>query len=279
MQAKVAQESQAWSLDLLNRSELPVMEAPEQVHAWLVLATAALKGEEAQSSECLKQGAEIFRHWFDASHADIDETRLRLFQRVADFLEGYYLGHDQWQSCLDICEKAYKVYLGYQAWQKVIQVLKSQVSYQAKLGNNEQALVLEEQILTGVPYEGAPEGFKAQQMVDILFARLGRNEAGHAQSLLDQLRAMEDAEKLSDMLDGIQCDIDYQQGDYARALPFYAATWERALKAEQQSHLQQLKPRLLELEEKLGEQAFNRLFEQAVSHDTLKPRQYTSRLH
>lgn len=281
-QAKLISETQVWSLNLLERT--PVITAAQEISiegklSWLMLALSALGYAESKDSESILKGAEIWRAWFDSLTELHDKQHRVLFQQVALFLESFYRGHSDWNECILICKKAYAVYTLHDAWQKVIQSLRSLARYYGELGEKDQVLIFENKIINDIPYAGSPPGFQTQQMVDILLARLARADTSQAQTLLNELRKTPDAEKLVDVLDRIQCDIYYQEGNYLAALPYYCKIWVHALHSNQHAQIEQMKPRLMELEQKLGSEYFNRQFEREVPEGTLKPKHYVSSLH
>jgi hypothetical protein len=93
------------------------------------------------------------------------------------------------------------------AWPRVLQVLKSLASFHQALGESDQVLVYENKILYDIPYANSPQGFQAQQMLDVVLARVARKDSHQAQALLDQLKAADGAEKLKHIVDRVQLDI------------------------------------------------------------------------
>ncbi|MFT4925261.1 MAG: hypothetical protein ACI8WB_001353, partial [Phenylobacterium sp.] len=283
-QAKIGEESQAWALDLLQRTPLMTQESPMEARfCWLALASGVLSSggmskdqADVSNSDVIKQGALYWRDWFNGLTPTLDEKQLPLFQQVVTFLEHYYQSESNWAEAIVICQKSYHVYQQYQAWHRVIQALKSLALYHVQNGDKAQALVYEAQIIDDIPYEDSPPGFKIQQWMDILFARLARLDTDQAQTLLDKIQQSDGADKLADMLDGVQCDIYYQQQNYGAALPYYCQSWGKVLKSEQGAQIEQLQTRLLELKQKLGESVFNPVFELHVDQDTIKPGEYVT---
>ena len=213
-QAKIGEESQLWACDLLNRTPVPGIEADISIEAqlsWLALATVGVNQPKAKAYDCFEQGAQQWQQWFDGLGDDIDENQLPLFQQVAGYLECYYQSLECWQQCLETSERARQVYSHYQAWQRVIQALKSQAFYHHQLGQSQLALAAENQIIDDIDYEKAPQGFKSQQMMDVLFARMGRKDNENAQQLLDLMLEQEDAAQLKQMLDNVQGELDKQK--------------------------------------------------------------------
>lgn len=124
------------------------------------------------------------------------------------------------------------------------------------------------------PYDGAPDGFKQQQLMDVLFARLARKDLTAAQTLLDQLKQQLDMGPMMGMLEGVQCDIHYQNGDYTSAVPYLCRTWAQS--QGDSERLKQIHPRLIELSEKIGEQAFDQLFAENASEECVHPSDFQS---
>lgn len=286
-QAQLIGESTTWSLDLLERSPIALphtlllsetIECDGQV-AWLALATEILRLAEAKDVDCIIFGAEQWRIWVEDLTQPLNQAYLRLFQQATVFLEIFYQSREQWHDCLAITKKAHSVYAEHKAWHKVIQVLKLLAAYSTKLGEREQTLDFENKIINDIPYEEAPPGFKLQNFRDILFARINRSDLPAAQTLLNELRKDQEAEKLSSILDSAQCEIYYQQENYLAALPHYAHLWCRALAAQQHRELVQLKSRLIGIEKKIGSEAFNACFEEEAPGGVTKPVDYISELH
>jgi hypothetical protein len=210
-----------WACDLLSRTPMIDTEASIEAQlSWLALAAVGVSQPKATEHQCFAQGAQQWQQWFDSlgdaagdsSGEGIAEDQLPLFQQVAGYLECYYQSQKDWQQCLVIANRAKNVYSQYQAWQRVIQSLKSIASYHTQLEQPELALAAETQIIDDIDYEGAPQGFKSQQMMDILFARTARKESAGAQQLLDLLLKQDDAPQLKQMLDNVQSELDKQQG-------------------------------------------------------------------
>jgi hypothetical protein len=280
-QAKLGTESKAWSLDLLQRT--PVISADDSSElakfGWLVLANSVLDVPESSNIEQTAQGFEVWLNWFNSTNSSIPEKELGLFQQAVSFLENYAIGQSNWSNCLLISEKSCVVYWKYEAWPRVIQSLKSQARYHYEMGNKELALDVENKIMNEIPYDEAPSGFQSQHMLDIILARLSRADSDNAQIILDQLKQSDSAARLSDMLEGLQSDIHFQREDYSAALPYYCKVWERALQADLKPQIEQLVPRMIEFEQKLGRECFNELFEQEVSAGVKKPRECTPTVH
>ncbi|UAA37476.1 hypothetical protein KIH87_12210 [Paraneptunicella aestuarii] len=288
-QAKLIDESKQWSLDLLSRTP-PATNDPEKSIesklAWLMMAAGAMEspietGTKAmqEAKDKVHQGAELWHDWYKAVDESIDQAELALFHQVAGFLEVFFRSNKEWAQCLEICAKAAQIYIKYEAWHRVIQAWRSQAKYFAEMGNMEEALDTENKIFSDIPYDEAPQGFRTQQMLEVLLARVARSATDAAQELLNDIRETDDAARIKDMLDGVQCDIYYQQENYAAALPYYCHVWARTLQSNQQLQIDQLRNRLLEIEEKLGSEVFNKTFKQETPEGTVKPRDYQSSLH
>jgi ATPase family associated with various cellular activities (AAA) len=286
-QAKLGEESAAWGLELLQRSPVIPSGHSASIEAqvtWLQLASSTLiyqndnpidndnNAPSDRNTNVLQDTANLWKPWFDDMTYPVPKETSTLFVWVANFLEVFYTRHKQWQSSIEVCEKAYAFYTQHQAWQKAIQSAKSIIGCSLKNGDTQPILEWEEKILNDVPYKDSPPGFKSQQMLDIVISRLGRQETTLAQCLLDELKTQDDADKLAKALEGVQADIYYQEKAYLDALPYYLNTWQQAVKAEQQEQIELLKTRLLEIEDAVGSEAFDRCFESNLSSDITKPR-------
>jgi hypothetical protein len=278
-QYKLGQEIKEWSLDLLQRTPLiPIDEAHSvtSLLAWLSLASGVLNQKEAKNSECLRHGANMWQHWFNAITDDVDEQQLPLIQHAGTFLQRFYESQANWSDAIHVCEKLNGIYRQYEAWHWVIQLLKSLAVYHTKMGDKAQALAVEAQILDDISYAGSPPDFKSQQMLDVLQARLARAEIEQAQPLLEQLKHSDKAEKFADILGDMQCEIYYQQQDYLAALPYYCQRWSQMLQANHLPQIALLQSRLAELAQKIGEQAFLTVFQREVPEGTIRPEEYVA---
>jgi len=278
LQAKLGKESNAWILDLVSRTPIQINENDESIAAqiaWLGLATSILGVEESIDNHSIFDAAKVWREWFDRLSDSEIQNSLTLYHQVVRFLELYYASQSNWQESILIAQSAYQIYEQHKAWKKVLKSLSALANYYTQLAQEERVLYYEEKILMDVPYEDAPPGFKTQQMLDIILARIARKNLDKAQSLLDETRGLVDAVKLKEVLDGCQCDIHYLTGDYLAALPHYCRLWIAALSAGQTVQIKQLQSRMFELEEKLGSNIFNQKFSENVSEGTILPRDYT----
>ncbi len=282
LQSKLIAESKAWTLDLLTRS--PAASSSEEIPfeirlSWLALASGIVGDVEEKNSGLLVAGIEVWRTWFNNYVQYDDKHVLALFQQVAKFLENYYVSKALWRDCLTVYDKVCVVYTHHQAWQRLIQSLRSMARCHYELGEQSYALICENKIINDIPYADAPPGFQVEQTLDILLSRLARADTQNAQILLDQLKKMNATEKYKDVFEGTQCDIYYQEKNYLAALPYYCKIWNKAFQQNQKAQLEQLKPRMLELEKELGLHFFDTYFDQEVPEGTVKPRDYLCHLH
>ena len=287
LQAKLQDESKQWALDLLSRTPIATDDAAQSMEsklAWLMLAASALDNATVSADNTvpeasIAEGAAIWQQWFTEVNDDIAQEQLALFHQVAGFLELYYRSQKQWQNSITVCQKAVSIYQRYEAWHRVIQAWRSEANYQAQLNNHDLAITTEERIFNEIPYENSPPGFKSQQMLEVLMARVARKATDAAQDLLDKIQATEEAERLKDMLEGVQCDLFYQKQQYLKALPYYCRIWAKSLQTNQQLQIEQLRERLLELEEKVGFDAFASCFAEETPAGTVLPKEYQSQLN
>ncbi|MCW8998665.1 MAG: hypothetical protein OQK04_08120, partial [Kangiellaceae bacterium] len=278
-QAKLERETNEWLLKLLDRSPLPGVTdktTAEEKLAWLSLVTGVLNSPQAKDSPKITSGAEIWQTWFDTFAETGQNQQLSLLQQVSLFLDRYYQIQTKWKSCIAITKKMLDVYTRYDAWQMICQSLKSLSRYHYELGETEQALAYENRILNDIPYTESPPGFKTKQLVDVLLTRVAYAQLTDAQALLNQIRDAEDVEQYSEMLNGIQSEIHFLEGDYSRALSYYCEVWVKAIQENIPAKIEQLKLRLFEIEGKMGISEFERYFESEVPEGTVKPREYST---
>lgn len=283
VQAKIGHESHMWAADLIKRSdELTLSDESDAVNeaglSYLALATSALTQAEGIELPQVIAASSKAKAWLDKfttlSKAQINDKQLPLFQQVCVFLEQYHARQSNWQQAVDVVVAAEKIYFEHQAWHRVIGCNKSLAHYYHQLEQPQQSLDCEARILQQVPYEGAPAGFKQQQMVDIVLARIGRKQAVEAQTLLEQIKqglseGSNEALQLAPLIDGLQCDIYFLQQQYRLAMPLFCRSWAQAAANPQQ--LIQLKPRMLELKQHIGEIEFEQLFSESTPIGCIHP--------
>ena len=279
LQAKLGEESAAWSLSLLERSPDIYTDEETSLEAklsWLALAIKAMEKDQAGTHATLAKGGAAWQLWFDKLPAQIDRPQALLFQQVSTFLALFYQRSNNWTSAVAVGEKTYRMYMQYQAWPRAIQTLKSLARYYLELGEPEKVLNAEEKILTGIPYADSPPGFYAQQLFDVALARVTRGASAPAQAVLDKLKVMDEARRFGDMLEGLQADIYYQQENYTDSIPYYCKLWTLTLQTQQKPFLEQLKQRFLEMEKRLGSESFNRYLDHEMPGDVVRPHEYAA---
>ena len=275
IQAKLLDDMTEWLGDLLKRTE-PValgQEGDDIVAqlSWLALGANGMSNPNFKDAEHANfiTMAERSEAWLKVHSKPIAEQDLPLMQQIVTYLEKYYQRAHQWQACIDVCQLALDIYKQHEAWQRVITVSRTLAQCYQQLGELEKACECEEVIINGVSYEGAPEGFEQQQLMDVLFARLARKDLTAAQTLLDELKQKLDMGPMMGMLEGVQCDIYYQSGDYRAAAPYLCRTW--SLSQGDNERLKHVQPRLMELSEKIGEQEFDQIFAENVTEGCIHP--------
>lgn len=292
IQAKILEDMNAWLFDLLKRTEPVTLGIADKQStesraedaakdmmvqlSWLSVGANTLSDPKTPASEhdhfvTMAQRAQT---WLDSQNDDIEQNALPLMQQVVTYLEKYYQHKADWQQCAKVCEISLGIYRQHEAWQRVISVSRSLALCYHQLGEQDKTLECEAVIINEVPYDGAPDGFKQQQLMDVLFARLARKDLTAAQTLLDQLKQQLDMGPMMGMLEGVQCDIHYQNGDYTSAVPYLCRTWAQS--QGDSERLKQIHPRLIELSEKIGEQAFDQLFAENASEECVHPSDFQS---
>ncbi len=209
-QAKLGDDSAAWSLDLLKRSKLISGPTPqlEASISWLTLALSGLAKTQAEQEPIFDEAQSYWQRWLDQFDSEKAQENAPLFHHAALFLRILYQKKGQWQVCRNVSETAYKFYLPHEDWPRVIQSLKSLVLCCFQLNDIEQAEAYEDRLLTSVPFDKFPEDFKAQLTMEVVTAKVARDDIEQAQSLLDNLTSSTPSERLKPMLDRIQSEID-----------------------------------------------------------------------
>lgn len=280
-QAKLNAESNDWALNLLNRTDEIVVDSKDDypmLFAWLELVVSAIQSKESLSSDKLSDGLNYVENWLKDKIQDKKELE-SVHVQACKVLEIYFKLNQEWHKCIHYSELRYQFFNKNQAWRNVIDSLKSLAFYSVKIENMQQALLYENTILSDIPFEGAPQGYREQLAIDILFSRLARKDQVNAQLIISELRDSVQSQQFSEILDGAQCDIHYMNKNYQAALPFYCKIWVRALQAKQENQLLQLKERLQDLLEKLGEEVFDEVFIAQTPEGTMKPTEYNVTLH
>lgn len=261
MQAKLLNDSELWTLDLLNRWSLSADAQVNDKVAWLSLATTVSSHEKAPEFEHIKLAQQQWQSWFDDIDVDMSDDDRPLFQQASSFLQGCYQREQAWQQAIDVTAKALKVYEQSQAWQRMIQAFKMLADYHSKLEDEPSALEYEFRILDDIPYEQAPPSFKAQQMVEIMMARLTRGNTLECQKMLDQIKdTTEEGQNLGPMLDNVQCEIDLRDERFEKAMPVLCRQWAGVLESQQSQQIEPFKERMKMIAQKMGPSLFDELF-------------------
>lgn len=278
-QFKLDYESKTWVLNLLEKYPLNDQSSRDERITWLILASNNINAVEAIKRTFIVDAINASRGWFDLLPSHIDTDELPLFHQVANFLELFYRTQAQWRDCIKVCEKAYAIYRHYETWKRVVVSLKSLIQYYMELNEYQKASFYESKLIEDIPYEQAPPGFKIQQHLDVLIMRLSRSDTRQAQSLINELRVAPEASKISNMLDGFQAEVNYLEANYLACLPYFVEHWSKALKSNLPAQIEQLKQRLLTIEQALGRERFDEEFDGMIPEETVKPRDYRSVLH
>lgn len=269
-QAKLSDEVASWSLDLLDRSPDFTFEdskVSEWQLTWLILAISSVSSDDAFNSNKIKRGVDVLHTWLDSSEEKIESRLMPLFMQATTFLDAYYQRKRNYSACIKVCEKACVVYRQYQVWQKLAQLLKALSRYYSETGELEKCLEAETKILDEIPYQNAPKGYVAQQMLEILVNRVARRDTKNARSMMAKLKELDDAKNLYDMLDNIQADIDFEEGNYLQCLPQYIKMWDKAVEMKQQQNLGQLKNRIDRIRANVATSEFENFANNYASND------------
>lgn len=272
MQAQLLPESEYWGIDLLSRHQLDDNSDINDKVAWLSMAASFALNEKCDDYDYVGEAQSYWRDWFDGLGVQMTDEQRPLFQQALTFLQGSYQRQQKWQDAIAVSEKGLQIYQDSEAWQRVIRALKALSDYHGKLGDEDQALEYECRILDDIPYDNAPPSFKAQQMVEIMLARLTRGNTTECQKMLDQLKdTTEEGQNLASILDNVQCEIFIKEGNHEKALPLMCEQWLMALQTNQPQQLEPLKARMAQLSQALGEETFNAIFADSVPAGTPSP--------
>ena len=213
-QARLAEDSAAWSLDLLKRSKSIKDEPPplEPAVAWLTLAMSALGKNQAEKESVFEEPKRYWQAWLDQFGSENDPMKTGLLHHAALFLQVLYQKQGEWQACRKVNEITYKFYLSHEDWPRVIQSLKSLAHCCFELNEKEEGDAYEKQLLDSLPFDKFPEDFKTQLTIDVITAKVARDDIEEAQILLDETRKTTDAGRFKSMVDRLQTEIDKKKG-------------------------------------------------------------------
>ena len=285
-QVGLIHEIAEWALDLLGRSPSIAVSGgilnTDNVmshSAYLHLANSALALEKALQNSEIQIAAKYWYQWVlqqqKIKNNEINKIDIVLFHQVTNFLQMYYLKAKKWKKCIDVMEFAHIIYHSKEAWHWDIHVLKVATKCYANSDRPEQALMMEKKILQDIPYENAPDGFWVRQAMDVLLARIDRQETEAAQILLDELKSSSKAEKIAEELNDSQNEIDFLKQNYTHVLPYYCHVWQRSLLLNNPIQLNKIKARFVEMTVHLGETICRAKFNAICEPDTVYPLDYT----
>lgn len=282
-EVKLDGEMREWSLDLLNRTPVSNISSDsitaEQKLCWLSLAINCLADKNSIENDEIRKGAEQWSAWHYKMNADVSRDVLPIYHQVSMFLDAYYGLSEKWFEAIEVNEKLLTLCRQHQAWQKVIFVCRTISEYYRRLGNKEKSREYEDIILNEIPYEESPVGYKAQQLVEILLMRLQHNDIENFEALLTLLKNDESSQRFAEVINGIEADMYFQQGNYLEALPHYGRVWVKALQAGHPAHIDQLKRRLIEIETHIGKELFSNHLTDILPAGVLKPDEYAGAIH
>lgn len=258
LQVGLLPELAAWSLDLLQRSTQEDAALPEGEHAiaWLMLGTDIGRLDVAVRAEWLSPYIDAWFAQYTRMAASAPVTDLPLFQQLCSFLLASFEHAQAWSRCLEVAQPALAVYVSHSAWQRAVKLLKSLARYARQSGQHEQARSFENQLLRDIPFDDAAPGYQLQQWLDIALLRVAHGDTENAQHVLDEIRALDTVGQFAVFVDGIQCDIDYQRGDYEAALPGMIKLWSQAKQGGDASHLEPLQEKLDVIRNAIGSERF-----------------------
>ena len=213
-QARLGEDSAAWSLDLLKRSKNITGEKPslEPAVAWLTLAVSALGKAEAQQEAVFEEPRSYWQTWLNQFDSEDDPKNVALLHHAALFLGILYQRQGDWKACRSVNEITYKFYCSQEDWPRVVQSLKSLAHCCFKLNEKEEGEAYEKRLLDSLPFDKFPEDFKTQLTMDVITARVARDDIEQAQILLDETKKTSTAERFKPMLDRLQTEIDNKKG-------------------------------------------------------------------
>lgn len=267
-QAQLIEESYVWSLSLLERTPLRIPGGEyltdlyvKSFDAWLNLALDALNFPEFKNCTALENGIIGYKSWVDTRILNIQLNEVAFFGKVVSFLDRYYQLNRCWKSSIQLCEKAENVFHKYEIWHGVVFALKSRIRCYQALDNKHVMMLLEMQLLEGVSYEGAPPGFKLNQVLDTVVSRISRGDIDAAQTLIDEVKGIPDHYRVSSVVDRLQSEIFLHQENYEAAMAYGIKMWMSAHETRQPNQIDVAKEFLLEIEQKMGFERFKELFE------------------
>ena len=315
-QAQLGDEFAAWASRLLQQIDVQPLAAPENLTtkqaenhiAWLSVATSTLKTEvkiagssttdnnQLPVSQLLEQAAEQSRQWLDRIHhlpqlADKPHPAhlLATVQHCNTFLTQYYSQRQAWQQVINCNQHSLGQLERAQAWPLVSNILMTLANANVQLNNNHVAREYEDRIIFALTYDGAPAGYRAQKIVDVIINRIQRQDIATLDPLVVELEKSDDAKRWQAFLIGVKADIAYTEKRWEDALPYYGEMWQQVnlqlqtqsgqtqqapnAQAKQQLDQQQkqLLERLLHIERHMPVAAFKTAFQALLGKDIPLP--------
>ncbi|MCY7295054.1 NACHT domain-containing protein [Alteromonas sp. a30] len=274
-QAQLGQEFAMWAHKLTQEIAIPLIDesSPEACIAWLSLATSALDAPNTTDStknktDAFAHAAEQAKQWLLSTRATAEQKlsapQLALMQHANQFLGSFYAANADWEKAIACHLHTAESFKTAQAWPLLASVLSTLANTYVRNQQNDAARECEQRILTELPYEHAPKGYRSQKLVDVILSRIQRGDIEHIPALLNELKSSEDANRWQDFIKGVEADIDFAQERWEKALPYYAKMWQQALQSQQIEQANVLQQRLNTLESHLGKDTFSSLLAQVL---------------
>jgi len=216
-QEGLASECADWSYDIISRSIVVLpndTKSPLEKLAWLNLATDALEKSESEDTPLLDSGVKEWQEWLESNTTN-EEVPLRI--SAVQFLDSYYMKNSNWESCRRVNKYANQFFREKGIWSKFIQSSQTLAHCSHKLGESDQALSYEHEMLELPPFEAQMSGYKDQLKLEIIMTRIMYDLLTEAQCLLDSMDV--DEGPMKPAITNLQSDIFFKQERYQDALP------------------------------------------------------------
>lgn len=272
--AGLAQESSAWSLQLLENSRdyLGVAHADDRAAAWLMLALSALPSVRGAPNDAIAEGMNYWSRWIEETSPEgAAAVTLNQLHLALSFLERAYALSKMWQKCILVVARARQMCELRGTWFKVFQHRKNEALYRYSDSDVAGAYSCEEALRNHPDFARLPEQARLQMLIDIVLMRVTHQQVHAAEELFMELQCTPGIDKFQDVMDGLQSELHFLKEDYREALPFYCRSWVQSVRAQQNPSLLLLQQRMLAIQQKLGRQCFEELFFAEVPEGTILP--------
>jgi len=222
-QENLANECADWAENVIGRSEWLTPNsllsgedrqgATLKVMSWLNLVTEGLnKPNETIEYE---ENANVWLLWLEEEQSD----NIPLLFTVIHYLESFYSKTSSWHACRRVNQRAISLFQLKESWSNFIQSSKSLANCYYQLGEYEQALNSEDQMLTLPPFDRNMSSLKDQLILETVARRIHYQQLEKAQTLLNGIEYNEGNDPLDLAVKNLQSEIFIKEKKFEDAVP------------------------------------------------------------